>query len=506
MHILASFPASLLVLLLLSPALQGKTADVDPSIVTHEQGVVDLTDDTFFDYIKEHKNVVVLFRDRVCEECPQIQEDIRVSIKKFAPPGANWHIGRLNVHKYHQFHKILMIQKFPKVRFYFDNEFHTTLNEVPNQIAIEHFLSHIALIQAKPRELSTPEDWEDLKHHNVAMVLSLPNFNQEGRYFAETLQKVFPSIPLYTTIADSRFDQDLFGVDKPSFKFMLKRNFDDGNREITSHHMFQAEVILNLVNRFRFERVRRLDQENFEMIQSHNHAFVIVFDHDYYTPNVKTFRELMIRQHYTGLIIRSNLREPEIGPEVGQLLGVETKDFPTVLIVRNHHRRLQKYRYNGPFTQEALKEFMDSYIKGGVSEYMRDQKKAKQHSRKPRELVRSTFAKHIQDSQKHVLVLFYKKRNHKSDEMRGALHHVVNQLTEENDIEVVQTDAGLNDYEWVNFRALPQVFLYPLDSKDKPVEFTGRPDDSDIINFLGDELKKYIHRKSPAEVRQEWDL
>lgn len=502
MHATTRFTAFLV---LLAPLL-AVTADVDPSIVTHEQGIVDLTDDTFYDYLKSHKNVMVLFRDRTCDECPQIQEDLRVAIRKFAPKEQAWSIGRLNVHKYHQFFKFLQIQRFPKIRFYFDNEFHTTLNETPNQIAIEDFVQQLAAGVPAPKELATKADLDELNSKKVSLVLSLPNLSDEGRTFALNLQKVFPKIPVFLTIAESKFDRAIFGKDRPPYKFLLKRNFDDGNREQVSYTLFQPEAILNLVDKFRHERVRRLDRETMDQILSHHNPFLIVFDKDIHSDNVKTFRDFIFQQHYSGMIFRSDLKEKDVGQELGQLLGVEEKDFPVLMVVKNHHRRFQKYRYQGEFTLPALKDFLARYIKGEVPEYFRDRKSVKQTPRKPKELVPSTFQTHLQESKKHVLVLFYKARCHKCDELRQALHHVVNQLAEDNQIEVVQSDAGSNDYDWVNSRNLPQLFLYPIDRRDKPVEYTGKADDGDIVRFLGDELQKYIHRKNPAEVAHEWDL
>lgn len=505
MRLLSCLTAVVALACLAQPTL-AKTADIDPSIVTHEQGIVDLTDDTFYDYIKEHKNVVVLFRDKTCDECAQIQEDIRVSIKKFAPEGANWTFGRLNVHKYHQFLKVLHLQQFPRVRFYFDQEFHTTLHQTPSQIPIERFLNAIAQTTVKPTAIETAEDFAKFNAERLAMYLSFPDYNERTNYFAQTLQKVFPDIPLYTALHHSKYDKELFDTEKPAHKFLLKRAFDDGNREISAHVLFQPEAILNLISAFRYERVRTLDAETFDQIMSHQHGFTIVFDHDYESENVKNVRNLMLSQHYTGLILRSNLKEEGIGAELGHVLGVTEADFPVFLVVRNHLTRFQKYRHQSDFSPAALKQFLDDYIAGKAPEYFKAVKEVAQQPRKPHELVPSTLTQFVKKSQKHVLVFFYKRGQKESHEMRRELHAVVHQLTDENNIIFAQTDASASDYDFINWRELPQLLLYPKDRKDKPIYYKGRIDDGDIVRFLGDELEAYIHRKHASEIKHDWDL
>lgn len=481
-------------------------ADVDPAVVTHEQGLVELTDDTFYDYIRDHKNVVVIFRNKTCDECPQIQEDIRVSIRKFAPPGVQWHFGRLNLHKYHHFNRALQLTHFPKVRFFFDNEFHTTLNEPNTQTHIERFLSEIAKIQAEPTELKTDADFRAFKEHRLAVYLSFPTLDDKTRHYSAQLQKVFPDIPVYYSTSHSDFDKELFHPDKPAFKVLLSRQFDDGNRETVSHILVPPEIVISLVGAYRHERVRTLDEETLEQIMSHQHGFTIVFDQDLTSAAVNNVRELMLKQLYQGLILKSDLAEGGPGRDLARTLGVKQTDLPVFLVVRNYPTRFQKYKYTGDFSTANLKKFLEDFVAGKVPEHFRSEAEPTQHSRKPHELVPSTFHKWVKNTKKHLLVLFYKQHDKKSQVLRHELHDVHKQIEASNNITFAQTDAGLNDYEFLNHRSLPLLFLYPLDRKDRPLIYEGFHDERDIIHWLGNELEAYIHRKHPKDVQPEWDL
>lgn len=487
-------------------AVQTTSDAIDPSIVTHEMGITELTDDTFFDHIKRQKNVLVLFRDRTCDDCPQIQEDMRQSIRKFVPEEQGWSIGRLNVHKYHHFLKLLQMVDFPKVRFYFDNEFHTTLYEYPSQHAIEGFIQGILGSKTQSLELKTEADFESFKSSRLAMLLSFPDYSESNMYFANTLQKVFPQVQLWYTLENSEFDRKLFAEGKPQFKFLLWRLFDDGNREVLSSELFQAETILTLVDVQRHEKMRRIDAEGMQQILSHKHGFAIVFDKEINSPAVKTTTNFLLNLHYTGLMFRSTLTEERIGAELGRLLGVTEADMPVFMFVKNHHQRFQKYRHTGEFSQSALQAFLDRHVKGEVPEYFKKQHAVEQRARRPHELTAATFDHYIKQSKKNVLVFFYKHNDKKSNDLRKELHHVANVLKDENNIEIVQTDVSTNDYLLVTWAHLPQLFLYPLDRKTEPVEYKGRHFDSDIVAWMQDELQQYLHRKHESEIVEQWDL
>ena len=497
-------PALFLTLLIVSSTC--KTAEEDPTILTHEQGVVDLTDDTFYDFIRDNKNVIVLFRNRTCEDCPQIQEDLRVSINKFAPAGVKWTLGRLNVHKYHQFMKVLHMLHFPKVRFYFDNEFHTTLHQPNTQVHIEAFLSEIAKINSKPEEIKTKADFDEFRAKNLAVYLSFPEINERNVRYAEQLQKVYPDIPVHYALTHSDFDKTLFSSEKPAYKVLLQRKFDNGDRETTSHILNQPEAVINLIAAFRHERVRQLDEETLDQIMTHEHGFTVVFDKDLSSEHVNNVRDLMLSQLYSGLILKANLKKGSPGRDLARELGIKKSDLPVFLIVKNYPTRFQKYKYTGDFTSDSLKSFLSDYVAGKVPEFFRSEAEPEQKSRKPHELVPSTFHKFIKSAKTHVLVLFYKQHHHKSSELRHELHEAIKQLESHNNVTAVQTDAGMNDYEFLNHRELPLLYLYPLDRKDKPIVYSDRVNDEYIIKFLGNELEAYMHRKHPQEIEHEWDL
>lgn len=493
-------------LVILTATASVPTGDVDPSIITHEQGIVELTDDTFYDFIRDHKNVIVIFRNKTCDDCPQIQEDVRVSIRKFAPEGVQWHFGRLNLHKYHHFNRALQLTHFPKLRFYFDNEFHTTLNEPNTQTHIERFLSDIAKIQAKPKEIKTDADFREFKDHRLAVYLSFPAIDDKNTRYATQLQKVFPDIPVYYSVTHSTFDKELFHPDKPAFKVMLYRQFDDGNRETVSHILNPPEIVISLIGAYRHERVRKLDEETLEQIMSHQHGFTIVFDKDLTSSAVNNVRELMLKQLYQGLILKSDLAEGGPGRDLARTLGVKDSDLPVFMIVRNYPTRFQKYKYTGDFSPESLKQFLEDFVAAKVPEHFRSEAEPEQKARKPHELVPSTFHKWVKNTKKHLLILFYKQHDKKSQVLRHELHDVAKQIEASNNITFAQTDAGLNDYEFLNHRQLPLLYLYPMDRKDRPLIYEGFHDERDIIHWLGNELEAYIHRKHPQEVKAEWDL
>lgn len=463
---------------------------------------IELIDDNFFDYIKQHKNVAVLFYQTKCPECIEIEADIQALIQEKHATHPHWTFAKFNLHKYHHFSKVLHVHQFPRLRFYFDNEFHSTLHTHPSKSDVHAFFTQLSITPPKPHYIKTQADIDLFNETKLAIYLAFPDYTDQNRYFSDMLQVTFPEIPVYISLAGSKIDKELFDQSKPVFRFLLKRVFDDGNRETTSHALFNVQTVLNIINTFQHERIQLLNPENFDKIMSHRHSFIVILDHDHSSINIETAKNVLLQKHYTGLIIISNLNESEIGHKLGVTLGISSQDFPMLIVVRNYDKRFQKYKHSGDFSEQGLEKFMSQFFDDKIPEYMRSQPELPFNAKKV-ELVGSNFDDFINKSKSHIIVLFYKENDHASYVFKKSLNELFKNLSIENNITYAQTNAELNDYKHVFSRSLPHLYLYKLDQKEEPVQFSGSPMIEDLFKFLGDQLQEYIHRVPPHLVIQE---
>lgn len=495
-------PVQLLTFLLFSSfVLTGKEKDV--------QSIYELTDDTFYDFLKEKRNVVVLFYQTNCETCSQIEEETEDIMSKVEKKGVHWTFARFNVHKYHHYLKVLHVHEFPRLRFYYDHDFHSTLHIVPEKEEVHKFLTEIAQASAVPKEIKSEVELRALKKEKLAIYLSFPEKNDKLENYVKQLQRTFFKIQVYWSIKGSDADKDLFDEEKKlDFKFLLLRKFDEGNKELLSNELLNPQSVLNVVNTFSHERIQVLDKEIFERIQANRHPFIAIFDHKHDSKNVVSLKSILLEKHYTGLIVVTNLEEPEFGKEFGIMMGVNKSDFPVVMIVNNEALRYQKYKYSGEVSHESINEFLNDHFEGKIPEYLRSQKEIPIENKKITELVSSNYEDFIKNSKSHVFVCLYKEKDYASEVFKRASKELFSELDKQNNIVYAQINAELNDLKRINSKELPQLLLYKLNDKENPLRFHGTPVLDDVIKFLGDHLKAYIYIRPPyrPEDEKEQDL
>lgn len=476
-------------------------------VKSEKQQPVELTDDQFINYVSKTKNVIVLFYNKKnCTTCPEIEANTFESIKKNQPEGHKWTFAKFNVHKYHEFAKIFHVISSPRIRFYFDFEFHSALQGLPTKESIDQFLAKLALPAPRPKTIYNETDEAEFKSQKIAVLCSFPLHNDRSFYFAETLQKVFPDIPVYSTLSKTKFDFEVFENDTSDYKVLLKRDFDEGNKMLTSHTFLNAQTVIHMIDRNKKERIRSFDKKAYDQIMSFEHGFVIILDHLTDSAAVSAAKNYLLGLNYSGEVFISNLKEGHYSGILAKVLGINDQEFPMMMIVKTHPARFQKFKYNGNFSQQSLSKFMNDYFESKVPEYVRSQPVVSNKGKSVVDLVASNFNELIETSKSHVFVLFYGEHQGNSEQIKKQMRELYKLIHEKNNIVFAQTNTDLNDYPNIRIRANPEFLFYHLSEKTEPVRYTLSGHEKDFVEFFKKQLQTYIFQRTDYERAQMSDL
>ena len=476
-------------------------------VVSDKQQAIELTDDQFIDFVTKTKNVIVLFYNKKnCTTCPEIEADTIESIKNHQPEGQKWTFAKFNVHKYHEFAKIFHVNSTPRIRFYFDFEFFSSLHSKPTKEGIDEFLKKLSVPAPRPKAIYNEADEAEFKSQKIAVLCSFPLHNDRSFYFTETLQKVFPDIPVYTTLTKTKFDMELFGDDNSEYKILLKRDYDDGNKKLTSHTFLNAQTAIHMIDRNKRERIRPLDKKAFDQIMTYQHSFIIILDHLTDSASVAAAKNYLLGLNYSGEVFTSNLKEGPFCDKLAKILGINEQEFPIMMIVKTHPARFQKYKYAGNFSQQSISKFMNNYFESKVPEYVRSDAVIPNKGKSIADLVASNYNDFIESSKSHVLVLFYGEHEGNADQIKKQLRELYKLIHEKNNIIFAQTNIELNDYPTIPVRTIPELFFYHLNNKKEPVRYTLSGHTDDFVEFFKDQLQTYIFQRTEYERAQMSDL
>ena len=468
--------------------------------------VIELIDDNFYDYIRKNKNVLVLFFDKKTTNGPEIEEYASELVQKHQPKGETWHFAKFNAHKYHHFDKVIHVHQFPRLRFYYDNEFYSTLDMAPTKGDLDSFLTEKAKPSPSAIEVQNESQINELKASRLAILLTFPQFDDKNLYFVNYLQKTFPKIQVYFGYKGSVVHQQYFDSDSQDFGIVLVRKFDEGDKKISEASLFNVQTILNFIHNFGHEKIQILDKLGYDKILSHHHPFIIIFDNKHDSANVQVAKDYLYRLNYQGLIFVSDLNEEGFSKPLGGLLGIKQSEFPALMIVRNHDDRYQKYKYTGKFTTQELQNFTTKFFKGEIPEYFRSQNVVNKPDAKILELSGDNFQSTIKGSKSHFVVLFYKEHDTRSEHFIFAFKEAYKLLHSSNDIVFAKVNIDVNDVNKINVKKGAQVQFYNNDNKRDPIQYSA-PLKSDVfIQFLSEQLNKQIERRTEYEIGQITDL
>ncbi len=63
----------------------------------------------------------------------------------------------------------------------------------------------------------------------------------------------------------------------------------------------------------------------------------------------------------------------DLGKTFGDILGITENDLPTLRILRFGNGNFAKFKYEGDYAPESIEDFIDAFLNGEISDYLKSE-------------------------------------------------------------------------------------------------------------------------------------
>jgi protein disulfide-isomerase A1 len=159
--------------------------------------------------------------------------------------------------------------------------------------------------------------------------------------------------------------------------------------------------------------------------------------------------------------------------------------------------------------QEAITKFIDNYLGGKVSPYIRSEEVPDEDfDRNVRVVVGENFQNAIMDAKTNVVLLVYSTIYPGSATQDANIHETLSKVGEvfkdSEDVLIAKVEGTLNEiYPHYKSHTYPKIYFLPVEKKHEPVVFEGAVTVDELVKFVRDEVDKV--KKAKAEAQQAQD-
>lgn len=155
--------------------------------------------------------------------------------------------------------------------------------------------------------------------------------------------------------------------------------------------------------------------------------------------------------------------------------------------------------------QEAITKFIDNYLGGKVSPYVRSEEVPEEDfDRFVRVVVGENFQSAVMDAKTSVVLLVYSTLYPGSATQDANIHETLSKVGEvfkdSEDVLIAKVEGTMNEiYPHYKSHTYPKIYFLPVEKKHEPVVFEGAVTVDELVKFVREGVDKVKKEKTEAQ-------
>ena len=162
------------------------------------------------------------------------------------------------------------------------------------------------------------------------------------------------------------------------------------------------------------------------------------------------------------------------------------KEIPSVKII-DLSDVYRKYNMEGEINEENIIKFINNWKEKKIKPILSSENEPENNDESVYKLVGTTFEREVFNKNNDVLVNFYATWEDNFKDFKLGFYDLAERVKNNTKLIIAEMDGTKNEVENVRLDGFPTVKLYPAGKKNNPIDYEGKPNVEELLNFL----KKY---------------
>lgn len=463
-------------------------------IYTMDGNVHVLTSPKTTSFVNENKYALVYGFVPQCNICQQVDgflQDLSVRLDRFN----GIKVGKIDIASNMDVQKLLRATFMPYITLFY-NGVQKPYEGAINIDDLYNWVENLVNKEANIIIATTNDDYNKFTENNFAIGFKFPETDVKAQGVLEAFAKLFSNTKFYKLTKDATNDL------KNDYEFVLRRQFDDGDKIISGATMPELSMMQQFYELFNRPYIIELDDAVVDEIYRTRRPTVFIFDRDYNSEVIEKLNNDAFKYRQSFLLVKSKLDEPS-AVMIAELFDITKDNLPAIGIIdfKGAIRKFRTVKGNA----YVLKAFIDSYLNNDLVEFFKGEPVPSVNS-PVRKVVRDNFNAVVNDNSKHVMVGFFSESCIYCSELHEAFAKAQKELREgHQDIVFAKVDIDKNDID-VKINGLPAIYFYKIDDKKNPVEFPLIRDWEVILDWIESQLSRQDIYSKPMPEHLKNDL
>ena len=433
--------------------------------------IIPLTDANYTEFMKENKEVLILFYAPWCGHCKAFAPEYSKIADTIKEQGIKVVTARVNAEENEVTSQLNNIEGFPTLKLYVNNE----ISEYEGDRTVDKLLSFIdKKINGSIKEVNTVKEVEELKKKNSLVLLGTGN-KEEMKDFVN-LSKSINDIDFIMCSSEEC-------VKQYKSKLVFLRSFDAPIVEFPSEMELNSTSIQNFINTYSIELGGAFNLFAANAIFENKIPGLYYFRDS--TNKEQADKDKVIKEVAKKFIGKMyffvlDVKGDEIFEQAAEFFDLKEKDLPRIQITNiPSEEKTETYVMNTltsskDITEELLSSFVNDFFANKLQREPNSEPLPDTQDEVYTVLVGKSFKDLVINNKKTVVVLYLGRG---CDDMCELVLDIWKSLAEKykdnEDVEFATMDMTMNEVLGLDIKKFPVIMSYRKDKKDSPNKYTG---------------------------------
>lgn len=328
--------------------------------------------------LQNSKFAFVIFHGHDCGYCDYLRELLAELSAETASQYPELKFALINAEAHEEARTRHSIQQYPVAKLFSGDTLFRFFIQRLSKEQIRAFIDEILSKKATATEIATDKAFVKFNNLDYAVALSFAFVSPTERAYAQSLQNLFPTIPVHFMAYGSKWDKLLFKdkSEDQKYRIYFKRDFDDGDKTFARSTIFDSEDIAATFSRIKDPKVQFLSRQLSDDIFSGLRPGLVIFDKDLNSSRVSLLTKVLLDTPFHGIAIKTNGTDDLALPLVTNL-GVAEEDYPALRIIGVGEGKVNKFKYLGQWVEAEIKDFLAEFKDSKLTPYKKSAKAVK---------------------------------------------------------------------------------------------------------------------------------